>query len=210
MKTFADDIKADGGEAHAFPIESYAGPSIQDAFAAIKTQWPSSPLRVALFNTAYGAWKPFMQVTQKEIQESVDTNIVAAFAFAHEVIAAFQAFDPDQGSGTRGTLLFTGAGSSLKTSDTNAVLAAGKTGVRALAMGLAKEFGKDDIHVAHVIIDGTIVTDRTRQAFPAEKLENLNTRLSPSSIGNSYMYLVNQDKSAWTWELDLRPAHEQW
>lgn len=91
-----------------------------------------------------------MQITPQEIQESVDTNIVAAFAFAHEVIGAFKALEPDQKSGTRGTLLITGAGSSLKSDAINSVLAAGKSGLRALAQSLAKEFGKEDIHVAHV------------------------------------------------------------
>ncbi|KAF7986693.1 hypothetical protein HWV62_20210 [Athelia sp. TMB] len=207
LNSFAEEIRADGGEAHPFPISNYAATSIKDAFAAIKTQWPASPLRVALFNTAYGRWKvcdlrfstrypltfvmfrhvqqPFMEITTEEIQESIDTNIVAAFAFAHEVIAAFKALDADQGTGTRGTLLFTGASAAVQPTAINSVLAVGKFGLRALAQSLAKEFGKEDIHVAHVVVDGNIVTDLSRPFIPANKLEDPAGTLNPNSIGNA-------------------------
>ncbi|KZP06795.1 NAD(P)-binding protein [Athelia psychrophila] len=219
LKKFAEEIKDTGGEmirlsdqreqAAAFPIENYSGAAIQSAFASIKSQWPESPLRVALWNTGYVIWKPFLELKPEEIQESVDTNIVSAFAFSREAITAFKDLDIDE-KGKRGTLLFTGATASLRGNTTTSAIAAGKFGLRALSQSLAKEFGKENIHVAHAIIDGVIVTDRTKARIPAEKLENPDAFLNSESIGNSYLYLVNQDRSAWTWELDLRPAHEKW
>ncbi|KAF7986918.1 hypothetical protein HWV62_12705 [Athelia sp. TMB] len=203
LKKFAEEIKGTGGEAAAFPIANYSPSSIQSAFGSIKSQWPESPLRVALFNTAFGVWKPFLQVTPEEVQESVDTNIVAAFAFSREAIIAFKDLDLND-KGKRGTLLFTGATASLRGNTTTSAFAAGKFAVRALSQSLAKEFGKENIHVAHAIIDGGILTDRSASRTPKEKLENPDALLSPESIGNSYLYLVNQDRSAWTWELDPR------
>lgn len=106
---------------------------------------------MALFNAGFGVWKPFLKLTPEEIQESVDTNIVTAFAFSKEVITAFKANAIDEeGGGKRGTLIFTGATASLRGNTTTSAFAAGKFGIRALSQSLAKEFGKENIHVAHV------------------------------------------------------------
>ncbi|KAF9002184.1 hypothetical protein BDQ17DRAFT_1542485 [Cyathus striatus] len=112
-------------------------------------------------------------------------------------------------NGKRGTLLFTGATASLRGNAVTSAFASGKFGTRALSQSLAKEFGKQNIHVAHAIIDGSILTDQSKNCGP-EWEKNEDVRLNADSIASSYLYLVNQDRSAWTWELDLRPAHEKW
>jgi len=61
-----------------------------------------------------------------------------------------------------------------------------------------------------VIVDGGIATDAAASRRGEEWAANRDGSLSPESIAKSYLYLVNQDRSAWTWELDLRPAHEKW
>jgi len=221
LNKLADEIKSTGGEAGAFPLESnthtgsesgsYSSSSLQTAFAMIKSQWPSSPLRVALFNAGHNVRKPFLDITPGEVQASVDTNIVAAFAFAREAILAFKELDIEEGGkGKRGTLLFTGATASLRGNTTTSAFAASKFGIRALAQSLAKEFGKQNIHVAHSIIDGGILTDRSKSYLSEEAWSNPDLLLKPENIAEAYLYLVNQDRSAWTWELDLRPAHEKW
>ncbi|KZP23117.1 NAD(P)-binding protein, partial [Athelia psychrophila] len=163
-----------------------------------------------IFNAAFGVWKPFLELKPEETQESVDTNIVGAFAFSREATTAFKDLAIDEARGKQGTLLFTGATASLRGNTTTSAFAAGTFGLRALAQSLAKEFGKENIHVAHAIMDGVILTDRSKAYVAAEKQDNPDAMLNPESIGNSYLYLANQDRSAWTWELDLRPAHEKW
>lgn len=103
-------------------------------------------------------WKPFLDLTPAEVKESVETNIEAGFAFAREVILAFKQNDiivkGDEASkarGTRGTLIFTGATASLRGNTTTSAFAAGKHGLRALSQSLAKEFGKDNIHVGYCL-----------------------------------------------------------
>lgn len=59
-------------------------------FEAIKAHWPNDQIRVAVWNAAYGVWKPFLETTEEEVKESINTNIVAAFAFARESILAFK------------------------------------------------------------------------------------------------------------------------
>jgi len=159
-----------------------------------------------------------LEITDEEIRESLDTHIVAAFAFSKEVLLELTKNDLEAveeggkgGSRKKGTLIFTGATSSLRGNTQTSAFAAGKFGIRALSQSLAKEFGKQNIHVAHSIIDGVIITDRNRGTRNDPDWEaNTDVRLDPDSIAKSYLHLVEQDNSAWTWELDLRPAHEKW
>ena len=102
-----------------------------------------------------------------------------------------------------GTLIFTGATSSTRGAENFATFAAGKHGVRALSQSLAREFGKRDIHVAHVIIDGPILTHRIKQMFGGKQkmvqtpgadpdtdvnwLEDESKRLDPTSIAKVHL-----------------------
>jgi len=209
LKRLAEEIEADGGQAAGFPVESYTRDSLSSTFASIKKQWPDAQVRAALYNAAYGVWKPFLDLNESEIKESVDTNIIGAFAFARESILAFKDLDLDE-HGKRGTLIFTGATASIRGNTTTSAFAAGKHALRALSQSLAKEFGKQHIHVAHAIIDGGISTERSKNYVSVEKLGNPAATLSPESIAEAYLYLSKQDQSAFTWELDLRPAEEKW
>ncbi|GBE86057.1 short-chain dehydrogenase/reductase SDR [Sparassis latifolia] len=211
-------LKQEGGEAASFPVQEYSWAAITDVFQVIKAyKWPSPAkheIRVALWNAGTGVWKPFLDITEQEVQSVIDSTIVGPWAFSHQVLSIFKQNEVDE-LGKRGTLLFTGATASWRGNVTTSAFAAGKFALRALSQSLNKEFGKQNIHVAHSIIDGGILTDRSagRLTDPAalkEYRENANVRLDPESIGKAYLYLANQDNSAWTWELDLRPAHEKW
>ncbi|KAJ8474556.1 hypothetical protein ONZ45_g15906 [Pleurotus djamor] len=152
-------------------------------------------------------------VTPQDVQESLQVNVEAAFAFSRQSILEFKSNDIDA-QGKRGTLIFTGATASIRGNVTTSAFAAGKAAQRSLSQSLAKEFGKENIHVAHAIIDGVILTGRTKDRISkigedSQWDTNANVRLDPNSIASSYLYLVNQDRSSWTWELDLRPAHER-
>ncbi|EIN06850.1 short-chain dehydrogenase/reductase SDR, partial [Punctularia strigosozonata HHB-11173 SS5] len=209
-KTASEIRQAGGGDAEAFPAAAYDWSNFTNIFAEIKKKWPGSPVRVAVFNAAHGVWKPFLDVTEKEIKDTVDTNITAAFGFSREAILAFKSNELNE-DGKRGTLIFTGATASIRGNVTTSAFAAGKHGLRALSQSLAKEFGKENIHVAHAIIDGGIITDRSKSYRKDPAWENNpDVRLDPESIAKTYLALVKQDRSALTWELDLRPAHEKW
>jgi len=208
LETTAENIKAAGGSAAAFPIAKYDYADIHSAFDAIKKHWPGEELRVAVYNAGYGVWKPFLEVTEDEWKESAQTNIVAAAAFAREAILAFQQLQPNE-VGARGNLIITSATAAWRGNLTTSAFAAGKHGLKGLAQSLNKEFGKQNIHVSHAIIDGSILTNRSRGRGD-EYVNNPDVRLDPDSIAKAYLYLTEQDRSAWTFELDLRPAHEKW
>jgi NADP-dependent 3-hydroxy acid dehydrogenase YdfG len=99
-----------------------------------------------------------------------------------------------------GTILFTGATASVKAFPQSAAFAMGKFGLRALAQSMARELAPKNIHVAHIVIDGGIATSAEDRAS--------NRFLDADAIAREYLHLINQHPSAWTWELELRPAHE--
>ncbi|KAI0065117.1 NAD-P-binding protein [Artomyces pyxidatus] len=209
LKKLAGELTAAGGDAVAFPVANYSYQEVQTVFGAIRKHWPDGEIRAALWNAAHGTWKPFLDITEEEVDESLEINVKSAFAFSREAILSFKDLSLND-NGKRGTLIFTGATASARGNTTTSVFAAGKFGLRALSQSLAKEFGKQNIHVTHAIIDGAIATDRQKERRDPEWFANADVRLDPESIAKSYLYLAGQDRSAWTWELDLRPAHEKW
>ncbi|KAJ7450049.1 hypothetical protein B0H11DRAFT_2078243 [Mycena galericulata] len=217
LDALAKAIKASGGNAESFPVSAYGASELTAAFEAVHARYPAPEYAItaAIFNSGQAVWKPFLEVKPEDVTESNKVNIEGSFAFARAAILAFQKNEPSLATGAKGTLVFTGATASVRGNVTTSVFAAGKFAVRALSQSLAKEFGKQDIHVAHAIIDGGITTGNTwgdRNSKPSGPVENPtpNSKLSPEAIAVSYLYLVNQDRSAWTWELDLRPSHEKW
>jgi len=106
----------------------------------------------------------------------------------------------------RGTIIFTGATASLRGSAGFANLAVGKFGLRALSQSMARELGQKGIHVAHVIIDGQILSERYAHLAAERPQDGL---LDPAAIAMNYLHLHRQHRSAWTHELDLRPWVEK-
>lgn len=109
----------------------------------------------------------------------------------------------------RGTLLFTGATASLRARPPFVGFAAAKAALRAVAQGLAREFGPGGIHVAHVVIDGVIDGAYAREAFPAfVASRGADGLVDPDAAAEVYWSLHRQPPSAWTQEIDLRPFRE--
>src|SRR5690606_10603333 len=106
-----------------------------------------------------------------------------------------------------GTIVVTGATASLRGGAHTAAFAQGKAAQRSLAQSMARHLGPQGIHVALVIIDGVVDMPRTR-AWLKDKPDAFF--LDPSAIGQSLVHLVEQPRSAWTFEIDLRPHIEKW
>ena len=104
----------------------------------------------------------------------------------------------------RGAILFTGASASVKGYAQSAPFAMGKFALRGLAQSLARELSPQGIHVAHFIIDGGIA--RPGRTPPSEAPDAL---LEPDAITANYLHVLRQPRSAWTWEIELRPWVEK-
>jgi NADP-dependent 3-hydroxy acid dehydrogenase YdfG len=103
-----------------------------------------------------------------------------------------------------GTILFTGATASVKAFPQSAAFAIGKFGLRALAQSIARELAPKNIHVAHIVIDGGIASSYAKSAEDRAS----DRFLDPDAIAREYLHLIRQHRSAWTWELELRPYSE--
>lgn len=108
-----------------------------------------------------------------------------------------------------GSLIFTGATASLRARPPFTAFASAKAALRAVAHGMAREFGKDGLHVGHVVIDGVIDGEQVNSRLPQVK-EQLGDEgmLKPDDIAEAYWWLHRQPRSAWTLELDVRPDRE--
>lgn len=106
----------------------------------------------------------------------------------------------------RGTIVFTGATAALRGAARFANLAVPKFGLRALAQSMARELGPKGVHVGHVIIDGQILSERYEHLEAERGPDSL---LKPDAIAETYYQLHLQQRSAWTFELDLRPWVEK-
>ncbi|MCP4327710.1 MAG: SDR family NAD(P)-dependent oxidoreductase [Alphaproteobacteria bacterium] len=106
----------------------------------------------------------------------------------------------------KGTIIFTGATASIRGGANFVNLASPKFGLRAVAQSLARELGPQNVHVAHAIIDGQILSDKYAHLQKERGPESL---LAPEAIAETYFQLHHQARSAWTHELDLRPWVEK-
>ncbi|SJK99189.1 uncharacterized protein ARMOST_02479 [Armillaria ostoyae] len=126
--------------------------------------------------------KPFLDVTFNDIQAVMQTNIEEALTFSKNVFLAFQISGLDK-TGKRGALIFTGATPSIRGSATTSAFSAGKHALGSLSQSLVKEFGKQNIHVSHAIIDGGILVTLIRKNLRDPEWENSEyTRLSPEVL----------------------------
>ncbi len=147
-----------------------------------------------------GSYRPggIADITPEDFEAAWKTGCLGAFLFAHRLLPAMAAAG-------HGTVLLTGATAAWRGGKGFATLAVPKFGLRALAQSMAREYGPQGVHVAHVVIDGQIDTPRLRQRDP-DRADH--TVLSPDAIAETYWQLHGQDPSAWTLEMDLRPAVE--
>ncbi|MFB2838711.1 SDR family NAD(P)-dependent oxidoreductase [Floridanema evergladense] len=190
------DIEALGTRALSVAVDATAPDSVKAAFEQVREHLGDP--NVLVYNAGAFQMAGILELTPEQFETNWKINCFGAFLAAQQVLPAMI----QQGEGT---ILFTGATAALKGSARFAGLAVGKFGLRALAQSLAREFGPQGIHLAHIVIDGFINTERVRSMTPQREE---HTMLKPEAIAQMYWQLHNQDKTAWTLELDLRPAVE--
>lgn len=190
------EIEEGGGTALSIPADATDPASVSSAFAKMQQLGPPE---VFVYNAGAFQMGGILEITPEQFEYNWKINCFGAFVSVQQVLPAMV----ERG---RGTILFTGATAALKGSARFAGLAVGKFGLRALAQSLAREFGPQGIHVAHIIIDGMIDTPRVRGMAPNREKHTL---LSPEAIAETYWQLYLQDATAWTLEIDLRPAVEK-
>ena len=191
-----EEIEGQGGAALPVTADATDPASVEVAFGRVRSELGDP--EVFVYNAGAFQMGGILEIEPQQFDECFKANCAGAFYASQQVLPAMV-------EAGRGTILITGATASLRGSARFSALAVGKFGLRALAQSMAREFGPQGIHVAHVIIDGQINTPRMRERSPDREE---HTMLSPDAIADTYWQLHAQDRTAWTLELDLRPSVE--
>jgi NAD(P)-dependent dehydrogenase (short-subunit alcohol dehydrogenase family) len=152
---------------------------------------------VVVYNASYRTRGPVIDLDPAEVEKSIQVSAFGGFLVAQA--AAKRMLPRGQGA-----ILFTGASASVKGYAQSAPFAMGKFALRGLAQSLARELSPKGIHVAHFVIDGGI-----RSARRIESPDQPDSLLDPDAIAQSYLHVLNQPRSAWTSEIELRPWVEK-
>jgi len=152
---------------------------------------------LVVYNASGRARGPFIDLAPSDVAQALAVGAFGGFLVAQQ---AAKRMLPNR----HGAILFTGASASVKGYAQSAAFAMGKFALRGLAQSMARELSPQGIHVAHFVIDGGI-----RSAARAEPADRPDSMLDPDAIALSYWNVLQQPKSAWTWELELRPWVEK-
>jgi NAD(P)-dependent dehydrogenase (short-subunit alcohol dehydrogenase family) len=202
LEALAAEIRAEGGEAHAMGVDARSEEEMTALFDRIEAE--IGPLEVVVFNIGANVNFGVRETTTRVYTKVWEMAGLAGFLTGRE---AARVMVPRG----RGTVLFTGATASVRGGKGFSAFAGAKHALRALAQSMARELGPQGIHVAHIICDGSIDGVFTRERMPdADERLARGEILDPDEIARNYVWLHNQGRSAWTFEIDLRPWTETW
>ena len=196
LTDLADDIsESTPGNAFAVPADVSDRRAVADAFESVREAF--GPVEILVNHASAAPWS------------GVDVD-PAAFERAMAVgptgsLHCTQAAVEDMRAAGGGTVIFTGATSAVRGRDGALAFSAAKFACRGMAESLARELGPEGIHVAHVVIDGQILTPEIEAADHDRADEEF---LDPGAIADTYWHLIEQDRSSWSLEVDVRPHVE--
>ncbi len=193
----ADLCAETGATAHVCDAADRA--QIAALFAELDASAEGAP-DVVVYNPSARVRGPLVELDPAEVERAVAVTALGAF---HAAQAAVRRMLPEG----HGAVLFTGASAGVKGYPLSAPFAMGKFALRGLAQSMARELHPKGIHVAHVVIDGGIRNPaRPGRAEPADAPDSM---LDPDAIAETYWHLLRQPRSAWAWEIELRPWVER-
>lgn len=192
------ELEREISDATAFPTDVTDEDALRATLQKIRVQL--GPAEVLVHNAGNASFGDLLNVSVEKFEQAWRINTFALFVCGQEVA-------PDMIAAGRGTIVVTGATASLRGGAAFAAFASAKAAQRSLAQSMARLLGPKGVHVAYAVIDGVIDMPTTREFMANAPTESF---LSPDAIAESYWQLARQDRSAWTFELDLRPFGEKW
>ena len=196
----ADKLAALAKETGALVLE--ADSTKLDQVAAVFTEIDRTcpPLAVTLYNPSARVRGPVTELDPAAVAQAINVTAYGGFLVAQQAAKRMLA----RGSGT---IMFTGASASVKGYPQSATFAMGKFALRGLAQSMARELHPHGVHIAHFVIDGGVRNEaRGRSEGQDDKPDSL---LDPDAIAETYMHVLRQPRSAWAWEIELRPWVER-
>ena len=181
--------------AKAFACDAVEPDQVARLFSAVEAATGAPD--VVVYNASARARGPVAELVPAEVERAIMVSAFGGFLVAREAAARMM----PKG---HGAILFTGASASVKGYPLSAPFAMGKFALRGLAQSMSRELAPQGIHIAHFVIDGAI-----RNPGRVEPPDRPDSMLNPDAIAASYLNVLRQPRSAWTWEIELRPWVER-
>ena len=181
--------------ARAFACDAAERAQVEKLFAEVEAS--NGTPDIVIYNASFRTRGPFVELDPLDVEKSLAVTAYGAFLVAQQ---AARRMLPKK----HGAILLTGASAGVKGYPQSAPFAMGKFALRGLAQSMARELSPQGIHVAHVVVDGGI-----RSAHRPDPSDKPDSTLDPDAIAESYMHLIYQPRSAWAWEIELRPWVEK-
>ncbi len=192
IEALADDLDETEGRGLAVPTDLADPGNIEAGIATVRAEFGG--VDVLVYNASAAPWKGTAEIGLDELDRALDVGVRGFVACVKSARADMR----EEG----GTVIVTGATTSVRGREGAVGFSAAKFGARGVAESMARELGPQGVHVAHVVIDGGIRP-------PDREVDDPEAYLDPDAIAGAYWDLVEQDRSAWTLELDLRPHVEE-
>lgn len=186
LKALSADIGATG-----FTCDASKPNDVNQLFAQVEQQLEAPT--VVIYNPSWRVRGPLIELDPADVAKTLEITAYGGFLVAQA--AAKRMLQLGQGA-----IFFTGASASVKGYPQSAPFAMGKFALRGLAQSIARELAPKNIHVAHFVIDGAI-----RSETNTEPVNSPDSSLDPDAIAQTYLNILRQPRSAWTWEVELRP-----
>ena len=197
-KAYLDELGGEVADSHAIGCDVQDPAAVREAFDRVHKTLGS--VDVLIYNAGAGEWASVEETQIEGFESSWKTNALGLLVAAQQVIPAMK----ERG---QGAIVVIGATASLRGGARTTGFASAKAAQRSLAQSMARGLGPAGIHVSYVVIDGVIDLERTRSRMP-DRPDNFF--LKPDAIAEAVYQLTEQDSSAWSFEVDLRPYAEKW
>ncbi|MCP4007012.1 MAG: SDR family NAD(P)-dependent oxidoreductase [bacterium] len=200
IERVADSIRKDGGSATPVVTDATVEEDVIRLFDVAQAQGPV--LELVIYNAGNNAWGSFVEMEAEFFENMWRVGCFGGFLVGREAARRLAPLK-------KGSVLFMGATASLRGRPPFTAFASAKAGLRAITQAMAREFGPQGIHVAHVVIDGAVDGDKINRNLPDyAKSKGEDGMLNIEAVSDTFWMLHKQHRSAWTLELDLRPFKE--
>ncbi|MEO0437863.1 MAG: SDR family NAD(P)-dependent oxidoreductase [Pseudomonadota bacterium] len=202
LTQLVEEANREGWSIRAVACDARKEEQIEQIFASIESA--HGPLEVVVFNIGANVPMSVLDTDSRKFRKIWEMACYAGFLTGRE---AAKYMLPRE----RGTIIFTGATASIRGASGFGAFASAKHGLRAWAQSMARELAPKNIHVAHVVIDAPVDTAWIHENFAnADSLAENDGLVEPEELASLYLTLHQQHRSAWTFEMDVRPWVEQW
>ncbi len=195
---FTTGLARELGNARVYACDASDPPSIAAAFAQIRSDLGEPS--VLVYNAGSGMRGDVETITLETFESSWRVNALGALATSQEVLGAMVAAG-------KGTIIFIGATASLRGGPNSAAFAPAKSAQRSLAESMARSLGPKGVHVGLLVIDAVVDLPKTRERMTDKPSDFF---IKPEDIAQTAVFLANQPRSAWTFEMAVRPFGEKW